>query len=217
MSVFAQQSPLQQSAHLFALREAARIAGGTQSRIDVQVGELDSRLQLAPCAKTETFLPRGVRLWGRAVVGVRCVDPNAGAPWSITLPVTVRVYGPALVATRALAAGTPIAATDVRSEEVEWTREAQGVATDFAQLAERVPARTLAAGQPIPLAALRAAQAVGQGDLVRVVGRGQGFSITTDGVALASALDGQPVRVRTDNGKVITGTARTGRIVELTF
>ena len=43
------------------------------------------------------------------------------------------------------------------------------------------------------------------------------FSITTDGVALAGASVGQPVRVRVESGKILTGTALEGRIVEVVF
>jgi flagella basal body P-ring formation protein FlgA len=171
-------------------------------------------LSLAPCEHAEPFLRSGARLWGRTFVGLRCVS---GAQWTISVPVQVRVYGAALVAARALPAGQPISEADVRTEQVEWTREAQGVARQFAQLQQRVPARPLAAGQPIGLALLSDVPAVALGDPVKLVGLGQGFSITTDGVALAAASIGQPVRVRVESGKIVTGTAREGRIVEVAF
>ncbi len=205
---------LQEAVRMHALREAAIAAGGQQSRIEVVVGEVDARLQLAPCDRTEVFLPAGARFWGRSTAGVRCLD---GANWSITLPVTVRVFGPALVAAKPLSAGVPVAPEDVRTAEVEWTREPQGVVTTAAQLDQRVLARPIAGGQPIALNALRAQQAVGQGEPVRVVGRGSGFSISADGIALASAVAGQTVRVRTESGKILTGTARPGRLVEVQF
>ena len=205
---------LQETIRLHALHEAAAAAGGAQSRIEVVVGEIDPRLQLAPCTRTEVFLPAGARFWGRAFAGVRCLD---GATWSINVPVTVRVFGPALVAARALAAGAPVQGTDVRNAEVEWTREAQGVVTAADQLDQRVLARPIASGQAIPLNALRAPQAVGQGESVRLVGRGNGFSISADGIALASATAGQSVRVRTESGRILTGTARAGRLVEVQF
>jgi flagellar basal body P-ring formation protein FlgA len=205
---------LQEAVRMHALREAATAAGGLQSKIDVVVGEVDPRLQLAPCNRTEVFLPAGARFWGRGFAGVRCLD---GATWSITLPVTVRVFGPALVAARALSAGTAVQPDDVHTAEVEWTREAQGVVTAIAQLDQRVLARPISSGQPIALTALRAQQAVGQGEMVRVIGRGTGFSITADGIALASAAAGQAVRVRTESGKILTGTARAGRLVEVQF
>ncbi len=208
------QTPLQDTARAFVLREAALAAGGQQSRIDVVIGAPDSRLSLAPCARIEPFVPAGQRLWGRAMVGVRCAS---GATWSVMLPVTVRISGPALVAARPLAPGAAVGTSDVNVAEAEWTREPMGVVVDARQLENRVLTRPINTGQPIALTALRAPQAVGQGEVVRLVGRGQNFSITTDGIALAAAADGQPVRVRTESGRIVSGTARAGRIVEVSF
>jgi flagellar basal body P-ring formation protein FlgA len=196
----------------FVQNELGQIEGA--SRIDISVGQADFKLQLAPCERAEPFLRNGARLWGRGFVGLRCAS---GAKWTINVPVQVRIYGAALVAVRALPAGQPIGEADVRTEEVEWTREAQGVARDFAQLQRRVPSRPIASGQPIGLALLSETPAVGQGDPVKLVGQGNGFSITTDAIALAAAAAGQPVRVRVESGKILTGTAREGRIVEVVF
>ena len=187
---------------------------GPNARIEVTLGELNPRLQLAPCARVEPFLPPGARLWGRSFVGLRCLQ---GATWSVSLPVTVRVFGPALVAARPLAAHAPLAPEDFAEAEVEWTREAQGVATTVEQLANRVLTRPVAAGQPLPLAALRAPQVIAAGDPVRVYGQGRGFAVTAEAIALAPAQDGQAVRVRTESGRIITGTARHGRRVEVVF
>lgn len=197
---------------MFALREAAAAAGGAQSRIEVAVSSVDSRL--APCARTEAFVPHSVRLWGRAFVGVRCLH---GANWSIQVPVYVRIYGPALVAVRPLAAGLSVRPEDVTTAEVEWTREPGGVVSQPQQLEGRVLARPVGSGQPIALAALRAPQVVGQGEPVRLIGRGAGFAVSAEGIALASAIDGASVRVRTESGRIVTGTARPGRIVEVVF
>lgn len=194
--------------------QAAAAVGDAGARIEVALGQLDPRLQLAPCARVEPFLPANARLWGRSRVGLRCA---AGANWSVQMPVTVRVFGPALVATRPLAVGEVPAAADLRTAEIEWTREPQGVATDAAQLDGRVLARAVAAGQPLPLAALRAPQVIAAGDPVRLLGQGEGFTVAADAVALGAALDGQPVRVRTDSGRIMTGTARNGRRVEVSF
>jgi flagella basal body P-ring formation protein FlgA len=200
------------SVRRFVQSELGRIEGA--SRIDISVGEAGSGLRLAPCERAEPFLRSGARLWGRGFVGLRCVS---GAQWVISIPVTVRVFGTGLVAARALPAGQPIAEADVRAEQVEWTREPQGVAREPSQLQGRFPVRTLEPGELIGLALLREAPAVAQGDPVKLVGLGQGFSITTDGIALATAPVGQPVRVRTESGKILTGTARPGRVVEVAF
>jgi flagella basal body P-ring formation protein FlgA len=201
-----------ESVRRFVQNELGPIEGA--SRIDISVGDADARLRLAPCERTEPFLRSAARLWGRSFVGLRCAS---GAQWTISVPVQVRVYGPGLVAARALPPGQPIGADEVRTEEVEWTRDAQGVARELSQLQQRVPARSIEPGQPIGLSLLSDAPAVTQGDAVKLVGRGHGFSITTDAVALAAASPGQPVRVRVESGKILTGTAREGRIVEVAF
>jgi flagella basal body P-ring formation protein FlgA len=193
---------------------AASAGSGVPVRVEVTVGQPEYRAQRAPCGRIEPFLSPGVRLWGHTHVGIRCVE---GADWSTQWPVEVRVYGVALVATRPLAAMQPITATDLRSAEVEWTRTPQGVATAPLQLDSRVPLRPIAPGQPIPLDILRAQMAVGQGDTVKLVANGDGFSIVTDGVAMNAAVEGQPVRVRTEAGRVLTGTAHGGRVVEVVF
>jgi flagella basal body P-ring formation protein FlgA len=198
--------------HRFVQNELGTIDGA--SRIDISVGQAASRLHPAPCDKVQPFARSGARLWGSSFVGVRCVS---GAQWTISVPVQVRVYGAALVAARVLRAGQPIDEADVRTEQVEWTRDAQGVVRDASQLHSRVPVRAIEPGEPIGLSLLREVPAVAQGDPVKVVGRGQGFSVTTDAVALAAAPAGQPVRVKVESGKILTGTAREGRIVEVLF
>jgi flagellar basal body P-ring formation protein FlgA len=215
-AVFASTPPVAATPDLqaFVQMQASGSVEAPSARIEVTLGQLDPRLQLAPCARIEPFVPPGVRLWGRAHVGLRCVE---GATWSVRMPVTVRVFGPALVAARALAPNAPLTADDVTVAEVEWTREAQGVATDPAQLANRVLLRPLNPGQPVPLAALRAPQVIAAGDPVKVLGQGRGFAVSADAVALGPAQDGQVVRVRTESGRVITGTARSGRRVEVVF
>ncbi|HEX7156517.1 MAG TPA: flagellar biosynthesis protein FlgA, partial [Burkholderiaceae bacterium] len=90
------------------------------ARAEIEVGSIDPRLQLAPCARAEPFLRSTTRLWGRTFVGLRCMQ---GATWSVSIPVTVRLFGPALVAKRPLPPMQPIPARDVGVEQIEWTRE----------------------------------------------------------------------------------------------
>lgn len=209
------QASLADIAYAFAQREASAAAPAGATRVEVTLGQLDARLAQAGCARFEPFVPPGVRLWGRAHVGLRCAD--AGSTWSMRVPVTVRIHGTALVAARPLAPLEPVALEDLRAAEVELTREAHGVVTDAAQLDNRVPTRAIGPGQPIPLAALRAPQVIGRGDPVKVVGQGRGFAVAVEAVALAAAQDGQAVRVRTESGRILTGTARAGRVVEVVF
>ena len=182
------------------------------SRLDVQLVPMPARTGLAPCARAEPFLPPGARPWGRVTVGVRCTE---GATWTTFVPVSVRAWAVGVVAAQPLAAGTVPGPADAREQEVEVTREAVLPLASLQTVAGQALTRAVAAGQPLRADMLRAVAAVQAGDLVRLRIVGTGFAVTSTGQALSSAADGQPLRVRTELGKVLTGVAREGRLVEV--
>ena len=65
--------------------------------VEVSVGEPDPRIVVAACQRFEPFVPSGARLWGRTSLGMRCAE---GATWTVFLPVQIKVYAPAPVASR---------------------------------------------------------------------------------------------------------------------
>jgi flagella basal body P-ring formation protein FlgA len=180
--------------------------------VEITVGELDSRLTLAPCRRIEPFLPAGTRLWGRASVGVRCVD---GANWSIYVPVQVKVFGAAYVAARPLARGQVVGADDVRVDRVELTQWPQGVFAATEAVDGRIATRAVSAGEPLHKDLLRAPPAFQPGDHVKVVYGGTGFAVVTEGKALTPATDGQSAQVALTTGQVVSGVARNGRTLEI--
>lgn len=183
-------------------------------RVKVSVGAADPRLPLAACRRLEPFVPYGARLWGRARVGLRCAE---GASFTAFLPVEIQVFGPALVAARALSAGSALEPADLKLQELELTRQPAGTlqTTDAAE--GKVLARPVAAGQMLRAEYLRTRPAVAAGDPVKIVLEGRGFSVSTEGRALGAAAESQAVRVQTAAGRVLSGTARAGRIVEVAF
>lgn len=189
-------------------------ATGLPGRVEISVGSLDERLKLAPCARVEPYIPASTRFWGKTQIGLKCTEGSSA--WNVFLPIEVKVYGQALVATRSLSFGQPVGPGDVRLEEVEFTREPQGVAiADARQLEGKLTARNIGTGQMLRQEYFRAPPAIGAGDPVRVVYSGEGFNISTAGRALGSAAEGQPVRVQIDAGRIVQGVAKAGRIVEM--
>lgn len=186
--------------------------GPRVSRIDVEIGKPDPRLALAACARIEPFLPPGATLWGDTRLGIRCAE---GAAWRITVPVRIRVHGPALHLARPLAQGDAVQPGDVDIQDTELSRFPPASLADLQQIEGRIAARPLAAGQPLRVADLRQPTAVAAGDIVRINLAGAGFTISAEGKALSAAAAGQMVRVQTGLGRVLTGTARAGRVVEV--
>lgn len=180
-------------------------------RVEVKVGRPNRAMRLAPCARIEPFLPPNAKLWGRGFIGVRCAE---GASWSTMIPVTVAVYGPALVANLPIPTGTIPRPEDFRIVEVDWTQTAGLPVSDPAWLAGRSLGRPLSAGQVLRAGDLRIPQTITAGDPVRIRMIGTGFSVSASGFAMAGAGEGQSLRVRTETGRMLVGTVRE-RTVEV--
>ena len=169
-------------------------------------------LRLAPCDRVEPYLPAGTRLWGRTRIGLRCTQ--GPTPWNVYLPLTVKVFGTGLVAVAALPVGTALAAAHLQPGEVDL---ADGAAT--LRVAEAAIGRTLArplgVGQALHPADLRARQWFAAGDTVQITAIGPGFRVSGEGQALGPGVEGQPARVRTENGRVVVGVPVAERRLEL--
>ena len=207
-------APLAQQVQQLALAAGER-AGDGGARIEVELGALDPRLHLAPCARIEPYLPTGSRPWGRTRVGLRCVQGRT--PWNVYLPVTVKVFGTALVATAALPAGATLGPGDLREAEVDLAA-APGAAFTRAEAAVgRTLARSVGAGDTLRQTDLRARQYFAAGDTVQIRAIGRGYQVSGAGQALSPGLEGRPVRVRTDSGRIVSGVAVAEHRVEITL
>ena len=194
-------------------QEATRQVAATGLRVEVRVGRLDPRLQLAPCGSVQPYLPTGTRLWGRARIGLRCND--AGVRWNVYLPIHIDVFGPALVAAAPLIAGHLLGAEDLRLTEVNLAATPSAPLAHTELAVGRQLARPLGPGAVVHERDLRARQWFAAGDSVRVVASGRGWRISGEGQALAAGLEGRSVRVRTESGRVITGVAVAEGVVEV--
>ena len=210
----APSAALAQEVQRFAAESTGRqVAPGL--RLEVEVGQLDPRLRLAPCARVEPYLPAGTRLWGKAHVGVRCA--SGPTHWNVYLPITVHVFGRALVAAAPLPAGTTLAAADLAEAEVDLAAAPAFAAARAASLVGRNLARAVAAGAPLREADLKARQWFAAGDTVRIVAEGGGFVVSGSGQALSPGIEGRSVRVRTEGGRIVSGEAVGEREVALSL
>lgn len=184
-------------------------------RVEVQVGSIDPRLRLAPCTRIEPQWPGGTRPWGQIRVALRCVE--GPTPWKVYVPVTIKVYGAASVATEALPAGTVLQAQHLRTQEADLAASNEAPLTDAAAASAlgRTLARSLAPGQALRASDLRSQQWFAAGDVVRVVARGEGYQVDVEGTALEAGVDGKNSRVRTESGRILSGRAVAARRIEL--
>ena len=195
-------------------RSAAVARAPAGARVLASAGAIDPRLQLAPCTQTEAHLPRNNPVWGRTRVGLRCTQGPVA--WSIFVPVQIQVLAPALATAAALPAGARLALGDLGMVEVDWAAGGPPFAAGT-DLVGRVLARPLPAGHALRAADLQARQWFAAGDTVRIRASGPGFAITGDGQALTNGVEGQPARVRTDQGRVLSGLPVGEKRVEVSL
>jgi flagella basal body P-ring formation protein FlgA len=191
----------------------AQAAGTMPLRMEVSVGTLDSRLRLAPCGQVEPYIPVGTKLWGRARLGLRCLD--AAVRWNVFLPVTIKAFGPAWVVKGNLAAGTVLSAADMVEAEVDWAQEPSPIVSDPAAWLGQVATRALSPGQALRQGMFKPAQVFSAGAQVRVLAQGPGFQISSDGLALAAGVVGQATRVKMENGRIMSATVLDLRTVRV--
>lgn len=183
-------------------------------QVTLTIGAIDSRLRLPACDRPEVFIPTGSRLWGNTTVGVRC--PSA-TPWTIYVPVSVKIMAQIAVAARPLSAGQTISQADVLLQDGDLTQLPSSVILDPAQIIGKTIISSATSGQAFRPDMLRAPQVIQQGQTVKIMAKGNGFQVSSEGKALANATLGQVVSVRTQSGQVINGIARQNGTVEVNF
>jgi flagella basal body P-ring formation protein FlgA len=182
-------------------------------RMEVTVGELDRRLRLAPCDQVQPYIPPNVRLWGKARLGLRCVQ--GPSKWNVFLPITVKAFGPAWVVKGLVAQGATLSEDDAMAVEVDWAELNSPIVANVSDWVGQTAVRTLSSGQALRQDMMKAAQVFQAGAQVRVLARGVGFEIATSAQAVSSGVVGQSARVRMDNGRVMTGQVLDSRTVRL--
>lgn len=188
-------------------------AQASAPRIEVELGQLDPRLVLAPCQQIEPYVPVGARMAGRTRIGLRCLQGSS--KWNVFLPLTVKIFGRALVSSTALPSGTVVRVHHLAEAEVDLAHSAEPVIQSAESLLGRTLARPLAAGDAFRSTDLKLRHWFAAGELVKVVAIGPGFSVSAEGQALGPGLEGQPTRVRTESGRIVTGMPTAERRVEM--
>jgi flagella basal body P-ring formation protein FlgA len=201
-----------------ALRKLAQTflqeqSAGLPGQVKITVGAVDTRLALPACPAPQAFQQPGARPWGKTTVGVRCTAPL----WTVFVQAQVSVFADYVTASVALPQGKAIEASQLALMQGDIAALPNGIITDLAQAVGRVPTVSLQAGALLRLDALKSMPVVQQNQAVRIVSRGENFSVSGEGKAIGNASEGQVVQVRTQRGAIVSGTARAGGVVEVSL
>lgn len=187
---------------------------GLPGVVSFTLGDLSPDNQLAPCGSFDIERPAGARAWGRTHVQVRCLDT---AGWRINIPVHIRIKTDYLISARPIARGQPITAADLSAQAGDLSELPANVLTEPDLALGKTASVSIPAGRPLRADMLKAPTVVRQGQTVRIVSQGPGFSVANDGRALSNAVAGEVVQVRLANGQVVSGIAGPTGTVEITY
>lgn len=187
---------------------------GYPGKVKTQVGAIDPNLKLAGCHDLQVFMPSGSRAWGKTTVGVKCEAPSA---WKIYVQASVSVVAQYLVASAPLGQGHIINGQDILFENGDLTQLPAGVFTDASQAIGRSVNISMTAGTVLRQEMLKVTPVVQHGQTVKLISNGNGFSVSAEGKAMGKANEGQLVQVKVASGQLVTGIARAGGQIEVTF
>lgn len=201
---------IQEAVMNFLHAQSASLPG----EVEITPGIIDTRVNLPACAALEATLPPGNRPWGNTAVAVHCASPQQ---WTIYVRATVKVVADYVVSTRPMRQGQVLTAADLTTQRGDLAQLPPGIITDFNRAIGSTLTGSLPFGSPLRQDILRAPAAVLQNQSVKLVSGGRGFSVSAEGRALNNAAEGQLVRVRSASGTVVSGIARPGAIVEVSY
>lgn len=200
------QDPAAVPAH--AIRFLQMQTASVRGKVTIEVKA--PRAELPACAALDAFQPPGSRAIGKTTVGVRCLAP---APWTVYLSAQVRVIDRYAVTRQPLPANHVLTDADLLLSEGDLGELPVDVVSDPAAMMGYRTVSGLAAGAPLRTSMLKPPLAVQQGQTTRLLVNGPGFSVQSEGQALANASRGERVRVKTPSGQVVSGIAQDGQQV----
>lgn len=185
---------------------------GSPGKVEISANPIDKNLKLSFCPAPQVFFPSNSKAWGKTTVGIQCGQPNN---WNIYVEVNVSIIGDYVVAANHLSQGQSLTSSDLMLQKGDLTTLPTGFFTDTSAAVGRVARVSLASGSVIKQEMLKMPVIVAQGQNVRVNGVGQGFSVSTEGQALTNAVEGEMVKVRVQNGTIISGIAKNNGQIEV--
>ena len=207
---FQDTNGLRLAAEEFLLMQTKGIPGQTS----IKIGKIDNRIKLPVCLNLSPFMLPGSKPWGKISMGIRCTAPS---PWTIYVSAQIQVSADYYVTTTPLSQGQLIAFSDIRKVSGDLSSLPSGVITNANQVIGRSLITSLASGSVLRMDVLKTTPVIQQGQSIRVISAGQGFQVTTEGSALNNANEGQIAKAKTTSGQLVSGIARIGGIIDVSF
>jgi flagella basal body P-ring formation protein FlgA len=200
------------AAQSFVVQQVPTQAPGT---VQVNVGALDSRLRLAPCADPlKVSLPPGATFRARMTVAVSCSGATA---WTVYVPVTVDTQTSVLVLRRGAGRGERLTAADVESQTRVISGTGDSYLTDPKELSGRTIKRPLGAGTALTADLLADDLIVRRGQRVTLLASVGSLEVRAAGLAMNDAPAAGRVKVQNlSSNRIVEGVVETADVIRIT-
>lgn len=170
-----------------------RVESNSNQSKDIVVGKLDSRLKLKTCNKSlRAFMPKGSRIIGKTTVGVKC---EGSKPWSLHVPVTIRIYKKVLAATRTLSKGEVLAESDLKLIKHDISNLSYGYFEDVKVGTGMKVKRHVLADTVLTPSMLKKPQVIKRGQKVSILANSGRMQVRMMGKALNNGAIGDRIKV----------------------
>lgn len=183
-------------------------------RLDIKVGNLDSRLRLKPCTTAIDFtLQDPTGLGGNISVQARCPGPQG---WAIHVPAQTMIYRHIPVAARTIARGEQLTESHLTDNLVNVSSVRQGYELNKSNIIGKEAKRNIGQGEPFKTSNLDAPTAIQRGENVTLQAQVGSIKVVSSGIALADGRLGQKIRVRNSSSeRIVTGIVLNQGLVKI--
>ncbi len=169
------------------------------SQPEVTAGRLDVRLRLAACDQPlESFTPQSRRRMGKITVGVRC---DGSQPWSLFVPINVKVMTQVVVAKNNLPRGSILKESDIELKMRDISRLHRGYLEEKKSVLGKKLRQRLRQHQVVAPSQLDTPHAIKRNNKVIILASSRSLQIRMAGKALENGSLGELIRVRNESSK----------------
>lgn len=182
-------------------------------RIDISIGNLDSRLRLGQCQVPVDFTAQDQSgLGGNISVKAQCAK---GSRWAVHIPAQVMIYREIPVAAQDITRGQRLAQEHLGSALVNISNVRQAFAADSGAIVGREAKRNIGKGEVFKTALLDSPTTVRRGEIVVLESLAGSIKVSSSGTALADGRLGQKIRVKNESSqRIVTGVVRGQGLVQ---
>lgn len=175
-----------------------------KENVQINVGRIDSRLQLSACDDNLTLKINEPPHHARNItVKVSCMNKKR---WTIYIPVSIDIYANVLVSTRSLQRGDILTQDDLEFKRMNISSIGRGHVEDLSRILGMEMKRPLRPGDVVRLPHLNKPDIVRKGQIVVVSSSSRFLRVETSGIALVNGYLGERIRVKNE---------RSNRVVDV--